>query len=613
MPLTAKQVLEYSTALLAETQQTREDAERFEKVHGGYLLPRLPPDLARDEAVYVLAYDVMHEAREIKSRIMTFEEEIQCLPTSRTTSHTIPEQDKTAADKLERSGAIFLSRLDPNLRLKAAVTDRQLVEPLAIVVLELGAIDKAKPKERFPWRAFEVELDGCGWLEKDGTPTVFSRTYSDYVSSLKKEMANRRDVNMDALSDDFTERTRDSTTGSKMFERREMVWLDDGETIYIVAKRGTGATQTNQEGEILWSGPNPFGRVSAFLIGSNVRPARSMRDRYLPFLLDLIMTSENENVIESVRATASRNRANARQWMNADPEIMKLWQQQHPGENYPDLRWKPGEIPVFSGSLETETIEVDPDLDKLDQRIQERKMQYRSNTNSLTDPDVLKNATLGAQLAAWDAGAASLSIVVGPQDVWSKDMLNAWENSVRWLAKQNPEYAKFEFQATGGETISGGKSLKAGDAVSIDVGSFEVEHEWRVTTSQRTRGQAQSEYEAAMQRFNPTATGLPGIGIYEELFRAAGVSDVEERKTTLLRESLRAEVLDPLMRQWVEKVAAFKVDLETGIPADFLEGTMPPPESGPGPNGNTPAGNNGTQSPVTQPTEGGSAPALVGG
>ncbi len=142
MPLTAKEVIEYSTALLAETQQTRDDAERFEKVHGGYLLPRLPPDLARDEAVYVLAYDVMHEAREIKSRIMTFEEEIQCLPTSRTTSHTIPEQDKAATDKLERAGAIFLSRLDPNLRLKAAVTDRQLVEPLAIAVLELGAIDK---------------------------------------------------------------------------------------------------------------------------------------------------------------------------------------------------------------------------------------------------------------------------------------------------------------------------------------------------------------------------------------------------------------------------------------------------------------------------------------
>lgn len=645
---TANDILEYAQALQTETQTIREEAIRFERIHGMYLLPKLPPSLLVDEAVYMLSPEGIHEAREIKARVMTFETEVQARPTGRTAAGTISDDNQKAADKIEKAGAITLSRLDPNLTLWGRVIDNQLIKPLSIVIFELGAIDTPDPAKRFPWRAYDVEIDGCGWLEAEGLPTVFARQYSQFVSTTERLYSGRADgpkgansrlemkggkPTWEVLTDDWTPRTRPAVSSSGAFERNDMVMLDDGRKISHVCVGGLGSRfsigplrfgQTNQrEAELVWEGPNPFGRVSAFLIGSNMRAARQIHDSYLPYLVDLLTTMEQENVIDSIRASASRLKAAPRDYIHGDPEVIKAYMQTHNGEMPPSLEWADGKTPISYGEIKSRPMDVDPDLEKLDGKLETRKQKFsNASSSTLRDPDVLQHSTAAAILSAFDADAASLSVLVGPQDTWRRQMLQAWEHSINHIAKTyGPKYAQFSLQAQSDVTVRGGRRYGAGESVEIDPSSFEVGHEWMVFTRERTRGQSQAEYAAAVERMSPMVDGRPGPGVYDDLFTALHVSDVDERRMILAREALMWESIDPQVNIWVKDRLKYEILVESAINVDLLGSSIPPDASAGLPSSTAPGGPAGpepntgatTNSPVTEPAAGGSGPDLVAG
>ncbi len=661
MTLSAKEAIEYAAALLSETRKVREERLKYESVHGMYFMPKLPQNLTRDEAVYVLSPDVIHERRELVARVLGFETEIQCVPLSRTAAGTVDRSDQTAVDYLEKAGAVFLSSIDRHLVTKTRVTGKQCVEPLAIVLMEQLAIAKPDPEERgIGCRAYDVELDGCGWLEEEGIPTVFGRQYWQMLMKVEEQYSGRQDgpegpgsrlakagtkFEWKPASDDFTPRTWPGSTTSDNFERCELVYLATADRIYHVAlneasegirigpwQTGIGKN-TKREGLMVWSGPNPFGRIPAFLIGSNVTAERELQERYLPYLLDLITTTMQENDIYSIRATAARNRAAPRDYVDPDPDLIKAYTAANNGQWPQAVEWADGKTPTLWGEVKSRPVEVDPDLDKVDARLQERKSRYTSGASgALRDPDVLKNATLGAQLAAYDSDNASLSILVGPQDTWQRQMLEAWESMIKWLGdeknsapgfKTGPQYAKFHLLSQGGELVTGKAKMDSGELFEITPKSFEVKHQWRVRTRQRTRGQAQAEFAAAVERMAPLPDGRPNVGIYEDLFAAVGASDLKERKSTLASEALMAEELDPLIKSEVDAAFTVFVKLDSGIPLDAIHnemaagtggvpGAQPPPPPPGGGGAEMPNTGATTNSPVTEPTQGGSGPNIQG-
>lgn len=643
------EVVEFVESLLRESQQLRNEADRYERVGSMYMLPKLPKDLARDEAVYVLSPDVIHEARETRAKIMTFDSEIEVRALRRTAANTVSRADQKAIDDMESAGAMFLRMLDPNGYQKSDTTQRQLVEPLAVSILEMHGIDSPKPEERFCWSSFNVDLAGCGWLERDGIPTSFGRHYNQYIHKTIDQYSNRRDGpkgddarlkyekgkwswDREVLSDDRG-KERQIFHGMTGFEKAEMLWLDDGEWIYHVAldNRETGGLtvgpvhfgrKSERKGTIVWKGPNPFGRVSAFLTPSNVTAARLLQDKYLPFFFDLIVTSEQDNVVQSIRATASRNRAAPRDYVHPDPEVAKIMAAS--GKSFESYEWADGRTPVLLGEIKSRPMDIDPDMAALAEELAQRKARYSGAAAVLRDPDVLKNSTLGAVLAGYDAENASLSVIVGPQDVTKRQMLEAWEHSVKWLGdpkngngvyKTGPQYAKFQFQAAGGEMVRNGKQLKGGETVEITPKFFDTPHQWNVRTSQRSRGQATAEFEAAVMRFVPLPNGMPNIGIIDDLMRAANISDVDERMQTRLEESMDWEMATPYIQDLVKRAIDFKIEQDSG----FRPGLLPPPDplAPPAPpnqgSGEQPNTGLTVNSPVTEPAEGTGQPEFTAG
>lgn len=639
-------------ALLRETQDLRTEAERYEKLHGMYLLPKLPKDLAREEAVYLLSPDVMFEAYKTVSKVMGFDTEIEAVPQERTAAGTVSTAIQNKVDLIEKGAAVWLYRIDPDRATDGRVWHRQLVEPCAITVLEMGGIDSPDPKQRFPWKWFDVDFEGCGWLEVNEIPTIFSRRYFEYVFKTQELYSGRKDgpgegkaLRYDGrewkwqdpkASDDvgyYREGVMyNSDTGR--YAKTEKVFLDDGQNIYHVCLNSEAKNEprfnigsagigrsSRRTGKLVGVYENPFGRVSAFLTGSNVTPSRFVQDRWLPHLLPLITTSQQENDIASIRATAARNRAAPRDYWDPNPEVMKALLTAYNGDlsRVPATEWADGKTPIGYGTLQPRPVEIDPDINNLDQRLQERKARYSANT-ALQDREVLKASTAAAILAGYDQDAADLSSLVGRHATLLRQLIESWEHSMKWLQKKYPKYANFEFQAIGREaSLHGGTKTRSGEDLPLTGKSFDVGHKWYVSIRQRNPGQAQAQFAAAMEGFEPLPDGRPNIGVYDDLFKAKGVSDTRERIATLAKE---AGVYDPELRQYlldfVKAATQYKLQAESGINVGLLPGFADKPNG----NGNgasaLPPGkgpNTGTQtnSPVTVPAEGASGPEVIAG
>ena len=80
-----------------------------------------------------------------------------------------------------------------------------LIEPVALTVLEIGPVHELDPAKRFPWRVFNIPLEGCGWLEQDAVPTAFGRRYKQILHRVQAQysrMAGTDKADMDLAYED---------------------------------------------------------------------------------------------------------------------------------------------------------------------------------------------------------------------------------------------------------------------------------------------------------------------------------------------------------------------------------------------------------------------------
>lgn len=661
--LTEGEVIEYASALWHETATLRQEAEDGTQTYGMYRIPKLPKDLQRKEGVYILSPDVIHEEKEIRSLILTFQTQVENLPLDRNSEDVVTGEIQKVADKIERAAAIFLARLDPDRNLKESRLWRQMVTPLSVEILEMGPITSADPAQRFCWKSFDVDLDGCGWLEADGIPTVFGREYQQMVFDVET-MSQRADgpegpnaklryTNNGKwswmASDDFTARHMPPMTATKQVERASMVWLDDyngSGMIYLVALDRAGARwqigpvgigKTQAQGKLVWKGPNMFGRVSAFLTPGNKTPQRRPQDHYMAYLQELLTITEQGNVIDSTLASAARNAAAPRDYIAAEPESMKEYLQRNNGAMPPPISWPDdGSSPVLLGEIKERPITIDPHFDKLSQTLEARRERYQHGAlTTLRDPQVLKDSTATGIISGWDSSMISLSPILGASDRTDRQKVEAWEHSIKMIAeKYGASYAKFTLLATGAEYVKG-KPLTAGDAAAISADDFKRPHEWRVSTRSRTQAQRQAMLQLAIESMAPLPDGRPNIGVYDDLFEAADVTDKEERVNQLAIEHISYELDDSWLLEMAKLSVEHEIEVDSGerIPLSSQDpatlntpgapGAAPP--AGPGratpppsgepaaPTGSPPRTGANERSPLTEPAKGGSGPQITAG
>lgn len=630
MALTAKDVIENVTTLESDFSLFRLENQKRTDLYGLYSKPNLPADLARKSPVYLNDPTLINLAKALRAFLMTFQTEIACKPTARDLDHSVPQDDQRKADNLEKADAIWWNRINPNRELEENTIWRQLVQPTGIVVLECGAVDQYKPAERFPWRAFDVDIDGCGWMVNEGVPTVFGRHYKRLLYQVQQEYSRRRGtehegadlyvedgkVSWKPASDDYSPTL--SRRDSKGFPEVECHWYDDGAEIVHVALNAPGArwnigparfgTSNDRDGEILWRGPNPFGRVSAFLAPGNKTPLRQMQDSMEPFMLEVMVTIAQLNDIMSTWATAARNRAAPRDYVKADPESYALYLQRNAGQELA-IQWADGKTPVLPGEVLERPVNVDPYTEKLAQMLLDRLNRFLPpEFSTLRDPDIMKQATLGAQLAAYDSGARFVSPVIGHLDTMRRQMVEAYHHSVKHIAEHDgAQYARFEMAATAGGAVN--KQLGDNEMVLLDAAALDFPHEIRVRSYSNTQAQLQTRYEIVRSRFEPLPNGLPGPGIYQDLWDAIDEPDPTARIATLADEAIEAEFVQPWVKSMVELAMAEEVEKDSGIILPPPAGTVPPPVGGGGAGGGV--SGSFTRSPATEQVEGGGSPPMV--
>lgn len=610
----------------------REDMTDRERAYGMYKLPKLPPELERDEAVFVLTPEIIKLAKTVRAFIMTFVTQVSELPLAREDGKA-PAAVKDKGDSLELADALFLNKINPYRDLDMNTIWRQMVHPLAAVVFEMGPITERKAYQRFPWKAFDIDLEGCGWLEVAGIPTIFGHQFKQLAYDVQKDYSRRDGTEYagmdlkqtsggkwfwDKMTDDYSPKLSRASKGGR-FQECELLKFFDQDYLYTVAMNQDGPRQvgpfrvgSQASGTMISCVPNPFGRVPVFLIPGNKTALRRPEDEYEPFLLENIVTAMHENVVQSIRATKSRNRAAPRDYLHLDPEsyAAELKVRQGP---IPPLDWIADKLNVFGGEIKQRPLDDDPDLSSLAAELDARRARYSpADAALINDPDVLKQAPLGSLLAAFDSSARYVSPVVGAQDIFRRQLIEAWHHSIQWVADNHGKaYAEFTLTGAGVSHIRGKKPMREGGQITISPALLDFEHETRVQTSSRSLAQSTALFQRALMLFQPLPDGRPNVGIYQDLIDALDETDAAERFAQLAEETIVGE-LDPVVKMTVATRFARLVELESGemIPLQSLLSMMPAPGA---PQGQLPAGvppptGNQTNSPATEMVAGSSGP-----
>ncbi len=584
--------LEHDYAHFREAAQTNGDVYALRK------LPKLPKDLARTEAVYMLSQDVSDEVKTLSAFMLAMQTRVTVLPLADQPGIPIKESQNKKANALEKNLALAWLNINPNRMLEAAMIWRQMVHPVGAFVMELNDWDRLGD---FPICVYDVDIDGCGWQESKGQPTAFGRHYRQRMREMQKSFANRpggkeggtpyMDGNKLAWSDDYSVRDRpsqQSNTSNKAFPEVEMAWYADDEYITYVALNSASpkfqigpvrwGTSNDREGMIVWQGPNPFGRVPVFLCSGDWTPLREVRDSRRAFLEEYISVTQQLNVIASIRATAARNRASSRNYIKPDPDSYALWMKQNPGKPMPALQWKDGETPFINGEMLEVPGMVDPDLDKQEAALEARRQRLQaSGFTKLLDPQVVKDATLGAWLGAWDAGNQKVSAPTGRRDIAVREMFEAIEHCLTWIHGQNPSLASFELTGAGSWVKAGGERLKTATSGRLDYDSIDFPHKVNVTTQSNTIAQQLQMFAMMLERAQPLPDGRPGVFIYQDMWDAIDEDDPNTRRTTMATEGLMAEVAVPLVHEIVKAAVGKSVELDANQVVPPQAQQMPPP------------------------------------
>ena len=619
--------------------------------------PYVPEEIAREGKLRINSAHVIAAAQSIRADLMMNPTEFTVIPLARERDGTIPKKSTEQAETAERGAAIVWGRLNEGRRLDRDVIWHQLISPYAVLVLSgndfelpdqpewMEDKDYVKLTEHYetqwlPWTITAPDPMTCSWLEKDGVPVLFARRYYVTVKDLEKQFdKNRASMEPDKrlkllkgqfqwVSDDYTIDGRRNVKSS--FDEVEVMWLDDGETIYMAVRDpGDGETKGNEKtGRMLWKCPNPFGRVSAFVVPGNLTPSREPEDRYEPYLWPLMQAVDQMNAIRSTRATAARNLAGPHTYVALDPETIKSYQSR--GEKLPPAhRWRKNETPYLLGEVREYPSELSTDWDKIEQGINEELQRFLpSQFINVVDPAVLKAATATSILHAAEAGLRTYGPLMSAYDSVIRDLMEAMFFSLATHYVDRDVYAY-----STGEEMAHGRNLKAGILAKLNAKTLDFPFKLMVKTRGMSQAQAAAQYDLVLRQWI-LPDGSKGPATLDDLIDAANYTDPVAQKMKLAKESI-IDVLDPWIKQSAIMVSRDYILADSGInlplPPELMAamappgtvgpdgqpmgGGAPPPTGGQGEQANAriPAATNQTMdAPELQGGEGGSSPMMNG-
>jgi hypothetical protein len=580
--LNASEVLDSVNALEADYGIFRGEREDRIKQYALRSMPQLPKNFARDAQVNIMTPNLINAVKVVRSDLLTFPTEITVVPMADGGRGEVTAAHKRKADTLEKAHAIGWTMLNPNRQLDRNVIWRQLIEPCAVVVLEACAIEQppidGNTYDCFPFRAFDIDLDTAGWTQREGVPTRFGRRYKQLADEAqgtyrRKDGPKGRDhvpvkkggkVQWEPVSDDYSPRTSLGNNGR--FEEMEIAWFDNGREIYHVGIHDTHRWQIGpvgfgpmkkSEGEVLWCGPNPFGRVSAFVIEADDTPQARPEDKHQPWFLDAMVNDAQITLVRTFRATRSRNIAAPRQYINVDPEVGRMWATRG---GFPDPHeWAEGKVPFLPGPVLNASIEEDPDLDKLEERLEADRERFGPKALEPLDQETLRTATASGIVSAIGQAVRYVSPLVGAWDIGKRQIFEAIEHAASYYG----DYYNFRLQAGEADYVRS-KNLKEGELVTIDRDLIDFPHRIRVNTHSMTPAQRQAQIDIAKSNMEMNPDGSPGIGTREDLMEAAGITDPTAQNMQKLKEMIVIRG-DPMVQQLIDTAARAKLQLELGI------------------------------------------------
>ncbi len=605
--MTTSQVTEQATAIHSQFTNLRLDAERRYKQYTLRKNPTIPEDIAREGQINVLSPLVIHSAHSIRADLMMNPTEVIVTPLAREAGGGLNREHVKMADNLEKSMAILWSTLNEGRRVDREIIWHQLVSPFGVMLLECDEPDipdqgdleddeyvallERHAIDYMPWSVSCPDPMTCSFLMHKGQPTVFVRKYKQLVREVAEKYSNRKGIgegknlvmskqgvwNWQEVSSDYVTNEYRQTVGD--IREVEMIYLDDGKNIYHVALNpGAGKT-----GQMVWCGPNPFGRVAAFIVASNTTPLRKPEDAFEPFLWPLMQTVEQINTIRTIRATSARNESSADDYITLDPQVIKMLLDS--GKELPEFHsWKKSgnETPYFYGVLNQRQNTTSVDYDKLEMRLNEDLQRFLpSSFVNVLDPAVLKSATASSILHAAEAGVRVYGPLMSAYDAQIRSLLEA----IVYSCEHHYKDEDFQFFATGDE-MARGKNLKAGSGYSFSSKAVSFPYKLAVKTRSMTQAQASAQYEMVLkQRILPD--GTPGPATLEDLIDAANFTDKAAQMEKIAIEQLM-KFVDPQVQQLALAASMVDIEFKTGLklPIGGEEPQAQPEQTEPKPIGN---------------------------
>lgn len=602
--------LENDYALFRETGHMQSD------VYTGRRLPAMPKDLAQKEKIYMLSYDVKAEVKAISAFLLGMIKRVDAAPTGEEPGASIKSTTKKQASDLARAHALALLQLNPYRVLDEQRIAAMLVQPVSLTMLEMGEIDRIEPYANFPFTAYNVTIDGCGWQEKASIPTVFGRHYMQNARDVEKDYSHKKGTpaedkllrmvggqKWDFVSDDYNPLRMPSQQAgvrgrSGPIQSVELMWLADDEWLSLVAlnaqdswKRQWGPIKNGivgkpiAEGKLIWQGPNPFGRVPIFMAsGSQDLNLREVSDARGPFLDELIFETQKLAMIDSLIATIALRKASGRRYLTPEIEALRAWLQTHENKWPEAMEWKEDAIPTLAGKIEAYPVETDPMLMQMSERIERKIQEYKaSGFTALLNPQVVKDSTAANWQGSWNAGIQKLSPLIGRMDNGDRQMLEAIEHATKWLHERNPSLARFLLSGNGPWLRAAGKSVKDGGATVLDFALLDFPHEIVVESRSVTVTEQQQALAMVYQRAAPLPNGMPGAFIWSDYWEALGEDDPKTREAVQATEGMYAKIGAPMAEQMAVASIVAELEMETGIRYPLLQQYATPMPTSPAP------------------------------
>jgi len=595
------EVIETVRTLERDYATFRETAHIGQDVYTLRRLPKLPKDLVQKEAVYMLSADVKAEAKAIAAFMLGMSKRIEASPTGDEPGATIMEAAKKKASELARALALVLLKLNPYRQLDEQRIMAMMVQPVSLTMLEMGEIEKLHPYANFPFTAYNIDVDGCGWQERGGIPTIFGRHFYQNAREVENAYSHRRGTGQEDkalrmiggrkwewVSDDYSierQPSQQNATSAGPVHRAEMMWLGDNEYLSLVALdsreswpkqfgpiRNGIVGQSIPQGKLIWSGPNPFGRVPVFMAsGSQDLNLRDVADSRTGFLDELVLETQKLAMIDSIIATAALRKASGRRYIKPDTEALRQFIAANQGKWPGNTEWRDDAVPTLHGSVEAWPLDVAPELIDLRDKVEAKIREYKaSGFTALLDPQVVKDSTLGSWQGAWNAGIQKLSAPVGRLDTCDRQILQAVEKAVIWLDDHHKDLAQFALVGSGPWIRASGKRIKDGAPVVLNRELIDYPHEIVVESKSVSVTEQQQALALVLARAQPLPNGQPGPFVWDDYWNAIDEDDPETRQVTQAAEGMFAEVGYVMAREMAVAAVQAEMEMQTGIRPPLL-------------------------------------------